>query len=93
MELSILVQDFLRDLKSTSGNWLPSLKFLIMFVGAVVGSLVLLVVGGRDSKILSEPGLAWSFLAIALLLPTGLDAGFSMFMRGARFSSINSRRI
>ena len=54
----MLVQDFLRDLKSASGNWIPSLKFLIMFIGAVVGSLVLLVVGGRDSKILSEPGLA-----------------------------------
>ena len=89
----MLVQDFLRDLKSTSGNWFPGLKFLIMFIGAVVGSLLLLVVGGRDSKTLSEPGLARSFLAIALLLLTVLGAGFSMFMRGARFSSINSSRI
>jgi membrane-associated PAP2 superfamily phosphatase len=54
---------------------------------------VLFVAGGRDSKTLSEPSLAWSFLAIALLLLMGLGAGFSMFMRGARFSSINSRRI
>ena len=89
----MLVQDLLRDLKSTSGNWFPGLEFLIMLIGAVVGSLVLLVVGGRDSKTLSEPGLAWSFLAIALLVLPGLGAGFSMFMRRARFSSINSRRI
>ena len=54
----MLVQDFLQDLKSASGNWIPGLKFLIMFIGAVVGSLVLFVVGGRDSKTLSEPGLA-----------------------------------
>ena len=89
----MLVQDFLRDLKSTSGNWFIGLKFLIMFIGAVIGSLVLFVVGGRDSKTLSEPSLAWFFLAIALLLLTGLGAGSSMFMRGARFSSINARRI
>ena len=64
----MLVQDYLRDLKAALGDWLLGLKFLIMFIGAVVGPLVLLVVGGRDSKTLSEPGLAWSFLAIALLL-------------------------
>jgi len=89
----MLVQDFLRDLNATSGKWFPGLKFLIMFIGAVVGPLVLLVVGGRDSKTLSEIGLAWSFLAIALLLLTSLGVGFSMFRRGARFPSINSRRI
>ena len=89
----MLVQDSLRDIKATSGNWFPGLKFLIMFIGAVVGPLVLLVIGGRDWKTLSETGLAWSFLAIALLLLTGLGAGSSMFMRGARFSSINARRI
>jgi hypothetical protein len=66
MELSMLVQDYLRDIKAVSGDWFPSLKFLIMFIGAVVGPLVLLVVGGRDSGTLSVIGLAWSFLAIAL---------------------------
>ena len=89
----MLVQDSLRDIKATSGNWFPGLKFLIMFIGAVVGPLVLLVIGGRDWKTLSETGLAWSFLAIALLLLTGLSAGLSMFRRGARFPSINSWRI
>ncbi len=89
----MLIRDYLRDLKSAYGDWLPGIKFLIMFIGAVVGPLVLLVVGGRDSKTLSETGLAWSFLAIALLLLTGLGAGFSMFRRGARFPSIVPRRI
>jgi hypothetical protein len=89
----MLVQDSLRDLKATSGNWFPGLNFLIMFIGAVVGPLVLLVIGGRDWKTLSETGLAWPFLAIALLLLTGLSASLSMFRRGARFPSINSRRI
>jgi hypothetical protein len=54
---------------------------------------VLLVVGGRDSNALSEDGLAWSFLAIALLLLTGAGAGFSMFGRGASFLSISPKRI
>jgi hypothetical protein len=93
MELSMFIQDDLRDLKAASGDWLPSLKFLIMFVGAVVGPLVLLVFGGRDSGALSETGLAWYFLAIALLLLISLGAGFSMFMRVTKFPSINSRRI
>ena len=46
------------DIKSVSGDGLPSLKFLIMFIGAVVGPLALLVIGGRDSGTLSEIGLA-----------------------------------
>jgi hypothetical protein len=64
-----------------------------MFIGAVAGPLVLLVVGGRDSKTLSESGLAWSFLAIALLLLMGLGAGFSMFRRESRVPSISPTRI
>jgi hypothetical protein len=93
MELSMLIRDYLRDIKSAYGDWLPGLKFLIMFIGTVVGPLVLLVVGGRDSTTLSETSITWSFLAIALLLLTGLGAGFSMFRRGARFPSISPRRI
>jgi hypothetical protein len=89
----MLIQDYLQDLKAVSGDWLPRLKFLIMFIGTVVGPLALLVVGGRDSKTLSETGLAWSFLAIALLLLIGVGAGCSMFRRVARFPSIGPRRI
>jgi hypothetical protein len=89
----MFIQDYLQDLKAASGDWLPSFKFIVMFIGAVVGPLVLLVVGGRDSTTLSETSITWSFLAIALLLLTGLGAGFSMFRRGARFPSISPRRI
>jgi hypothetical protein len=89
----MLVQDYLRDIKAVSGDWFPSLKFLIMFIGAVIGPLVLLVVGGRDSGTLSVIGLAWSFLAIALLLLVSLGAGFSMFIREARVHSISPKRI
>jgi hypothetical protein len=93
MELSMLVQDYLRDIKAASGDWVSCIKFLIMFIGAVVGPLVLLVVSVRDSGTLSEIGLAWSFLAIALLLLTGLGAGFSMFRREARVTSIGPKYI
>ncbi len=89
----MFIQDILQDLKAASGDWFPSLKFLIMFIGAVVGPLVLLVVGGRDSGTLSETGLAWSFLAIALLLLMSLGAGFSMFRREARAPSISPKYI
>jgi hypothetical protein len=93
MELSMLVQDYLQDIKAVSGDWFPSLKFLIMFIGAVVGPLLLLVVGGRDTGTLSETGLAWSFLAIALLLLISLGAGFSMFRREAGVPSISPKYI
>jgi hypothetical protein len=93
MELSMLVQDYLRDIKAVSGDCLSSLKFLIMFIGAVVGPLALLVVGGRDSGTPSETSLAWSFLVIGLLLLTGLGVGFSMFWREARVPSISPKYI
>jgi hypothetical protein len=93
MELSMLVQDYLQDIKSVSGDRLPGLKFLIMFIGAVVGPLVLLVIGGRDLGTLSEIGIVWSFLAIALLLLISLGAGFLMFRREARVPSISPKYI
>jgi hypothetical protein len=93
MELSMLVLDYLRDLKAASSDWLLGFKFLTMFIGAVVGPLVLLVVGVRDSGTLSETSLAWSFLAITLLLLISLGAGFSMFRREAGVPSISPKYI
>jgi hypothetical protein len=93
MELSMFIQGVLQDLKAASGDWFPNLKFLTMFIGAVIGPLVLLVIGGRDSGTLSEIGLVWSFLAIALLLLISLGAGFSMFRREARVPSIGPKYI
>ena len=89
----MFIQNILQDLKAVSGNWFPGVKFLIMFIGAVVGPLVLLVVGVRDSGTLSETGLALSFLAIALLLLISLGVGFSMFRREAGVPSISSKYI
>ncbi len=40
-------QDNLQGLKAASGDWLHSLKFLIMVIGVVVGPLMLFVIGGR----------------------------------------------
>jgi hypothetical protein len=37
----MFIQDVLQNLNAASGDWFPSLKFLIMFIGAVVGPLVL----------------------------------------------------
>ena len=93
MKLSMLVQDYLRDIKAAYVDWLPGLRFLIMFIGTMVGPLVLLVVGVRDTGTLPETGLAWSFLAIALLLLISLGVGFSMFRREAGVPSISPRRI
>ncbi len=82
----MFVQDDLRDLKAVSGDWFPSLKSLIMFIGVVVGPLALFAVGGRDSNTLWEIGLA-----ISLLLFISLGAGFSMFRREARVLSISPK--
>jgi hypothetical protein len=89
----MFIQDDLRDLKSVSGDWFPSLKFLVMFIGVVVGPLMLLAVGGRDTNTPSETSLAWSFLPIALLLFISLVAGLSMFRREARVPSISPKYI
>ncbi len=87
----MFIQDNLRGLQAASGDWFPILKFLIMFTGVVVGPLVLFAVGGRDSNTLWESGLAWTFLAIALLLLISLGVGLSMFRREARILSISPK--
>ena len=89
----MFIQDDLRELKEASGDWFPSFKFLIMFIGVVVGPLVLLAVGWRDSNTLWETGLAWSFLSITLLLLISLGFGFMMFRRKARIPSICPNRV
>ncbi len=83
----MFIQDDLRHLKAPSGDWYYSLKFLTMFIGVVVGPLVLLAVGWRDT------GLAWICLAIALLLLISLSVGFSMFRRETRVPSISPKYI
>jgi hypothetical protein len=86
-------QDNLQDLKAAFNDWLHSLKFLIMFIGVVVGPLMLFVIGGRSLNTLGEPGLAWSSLAITLLLLISIGVGISMFGRVARALSISPKYI
>jgi hypothetical protein len=86
-------QDNLQSLKAASGDWFHSLKFLIMFIGVVVGPLMLLVIGGRGLNTLGEPGLAWSSLAITLLLLISIGVGIRMFGRVARDLSISPKYI
>jgi hypothetical protein len=89
----MFTQDDLMDLKAASGDWFPSIKFLMMFIGVVAGPLVLLAVGGRDANILGNIGLALSFLGIALLLFVSLGVGLSMFWREVRVPSISPKFI
>ena len=89
----MFTQDDLWELKAISGDWVPSSKFLIMFIGVVVGPLVLFAIGGRDSNILGQLGLAWSFLAITLLLLISIGVGLSMFRRVAGDLSISPKYI
>jgi len=49
--------------------------------------LVLFIIGGRDSRIQSQPGLFGYLLAIVLFLLAGISTGFLMF-KGARSTVI-----
>ena len=89
----MFIQDDLRELKEASGDWFPSFKFLIMFIGVVVGPLVLLAVGWRDSNTLWETGMVRPFLAIALLLLISLGVALSMFRRETRVPSISPKYV
>lgn len=77
--LRIILKEFLWELKAPSGNWFPRAKFLIMFIGVVVGPLLVITLSGLDSHTLGGVGLAWSFLPIALLLLISISGGFWMF--------------
>ena len=83
-ELSMSIQDVLRELKATSAGQFPRSAFLIMFIGVVVGPLILLAIGGRSPNLLGPHGLAWSILAITLLLIISIGSGCLMFRRESR---------
>jgi hypothetical protein len=86
-------QDNLQGLQAASGDCLHSLKFLIMFIVVVVGPLILFVIGGRSLNTLGEPCLAWSSLAITLLLLISIGVGIRMFGRVAKDLSISPKYI
>lgn len=71
------IQNVLRGLKLTSVGSLP--RFLIMFIGVIVGPFILFVIGGYNSNILGLGGSAWYFLGFALLLLISIGGGVWMF--------------
>jgi hypothetical protein len=73
------IQNSIRRLRITSIGSLP--RFLIMFILVVAGPLVLLVIGAYNPNILGQASIAWSFLAIALLILICIGGGFLMFRR------------
>lgn len=73
------IQDVLQELNPTSVGRFRHTAFLIMFIGVVVGPLVVFVIDGRNSATLVQPSLAWPFLAIALLLFISVGGGVLKF--------------
>ena len=75
------VQNVLRRFKATSAGQFPRSVFLMMFIGVVVGPLVLFALGGRNPNTLGQHGLVWSLLGITLLLLISVGGGFWLFRR------------
>ena len=75
------IEDALRGLKVTLADSVPRFASLIMLIGVVVVPLLVFAIGGRNANIPEQPALAWSFLAIALLLIVAVGGGFLMFRR------------
>lgn len=73
----MFIQDVLGEIQTKTES--PSLRFLFMFLGVVPGSLLLFATRGRDFSVLQQSGLAWSFLAMAMLLLNAIAIGCWMF--------------
>ena len=73
------IQDVLQELNPTSVGRFRHTIFLMMFIGVVVGPLVLFAIVGRNPSLLVQPSWAWPFLAIALLLFISVGGGFLKF--------------
>jgi hypothetical protein len=73
------IRNSIRRLEVTSIGSLP--RFLVMFTLVVAGPLVLIVIGVYNPNILGQSNIAWSFLAIALLILICIGGGFLLFRR------------
>ncbi|HKX33185.1 MAG TPA: hypothetical protein VJ302_36235 [Blastocatellia bacterium] len=73
----MFIYNSLRRLKLTAAG--SFLRFLIMFTLAVIGPLVLFVLGFYNQRLIGPASMAWSFLAIALLISACVGGGFLMF--------------
>jgi len=86
------IQGALRGMIAISAGTYARLAILTGIIVVVVAPLVLVAIGGQDLNTLSQPGLAWYFLGIGLMLLGGIGYGFFKFKRKAHNLSINSRR-
>ena len=87
----MFIQSAVWKLRLASAGLLQRTAFLIIFFSVVVGPLVVFAIGGRGPDTIGQPGLAWSFLVIALLLLTGTGIALSMFRRKEHSLSIRSK--
>ena len=85
------LQDSIWEIKVVSKRLFQHKAFLIMFVGVVIGPLVLFVISGRSPHASAQPALIWFLSAIALLLVLSIGIGFSLFRRKAITLSINPK--
>lgn len=73
------IQDLMRELKAVAAGSFPRAAVLGMFVGVVLGPLVLSGLGGSGAGILLPINLLWYSLAISSLLLVGMSLGILMF--------------
>jgi hypothetical protein len=80
------IQNILQSFKETSAGQFP--PFLIMliglFIGVVIGPMLLFVIGGETPVASGYPDLNWIFMAVSLLLLVGIGVGLLMFRREPR---------
>lgn len=88
MELSMLIKNVCWEIQTKTED--PSIRFLLMFIGVVPGSLILFATGVRDFSVLQQPSLAWAFLAIATLVSVSTALGYWMFGQKTRPLSISA---
>lgn len=87
----MFIQSLRWKLKAVSARFFQHKAFLIMFIGVVIGPLVLFVSSGRNPSTPAQPALIWFLSAIALLLTLSIGIGFSMFRHKATALSINPK--
>ena len=86
------IQSIVRELKASSGGPLPRAAFLTIFACVVATPFVIFILGGRSSNISGQPGSAWSFALIALLLITSVGLALWMFRQEAKLATISPKQ-